>query len=186
MLCPGRLTDRAALTHLTNVLPRPPTGRPGRCARDAYASPLATRKLCATFEGDFLSIETAAFICWMAGMVSSALTLLMRFGERRALGREHALLDDGCDVLEAEHVLGVAEHLELAAEQLPVGGEHELHADLPAFERLVGEFDGDRLERRHDAIDLLESEEALEARGKFGRPAERHATCRAASGRRCS
>jgi hypothetical protein len=73
----------------------------------AYASPLATSKPCATFEGDFLSIETTAFI------------------------------DDGCDVLEAEHVLRVAQHLELAAEQLPVGGEHELHADLPAFERLV-------------------------------------------------
>ena len=75
----------------------------------------------ATLVGDCLSMLTALFICWIAGIVSSALTLLTVSANAGPSAATHALLDDRRDVLEAEHVLGVVEHLELAAEQLAVG-----------------------------------------------------------------
>ena len=64
---------------------------------------------------DCLSMLTAAFICWIAWIVSSALTLLSVSANAGPSAAEHALLHDRRDVLEAEHVLRVGQHLELAA-----------------------------------------------------------------------
>ncbi len=99
--------------------------------------------------------------------------LVHRFGERRTLGGHDTLLDHRRDVLEAEHVLRVGQLLERAAEQLAVGAEHALHVDLAAFDRLVGEFDRDRLELAFDPVQLLDARQTLFAGREFGRAADR-------------
>ena len=132
------------------------------------------------------SSATAAFIFWIAGIVSSALTLLIVCANAGPSAASTFFVDDRRDVLEPEHLLRVGQNRVLAGRQLGVGREHVRRPAPARVERLVREADRERHERRVDPVVLLQPDQPLCAGSRT--PARRPASpiCRAASGRRSS